>query len=56
MREEAYRIFVTDSLNALGAKFGFEFTHRYADLVHVAPKVKDDTPEEIIARIRKKLG
>ena len=55
MREETYRIFVTDFINGISESFGGQTTFRYADLLHVSPKVKEDTPEEIITNIRRKL-
>lgn len=50
-RDEAYRIYVTDALKAIGG-----FNKRYYDLINYEPpKEETRTPEEIIANIRRKL-
>ena len=51
LREDAYRIYVTDALKALGG-----FDTRYFDLIEMKPTIEETrTPEEIIERIRSKL-
>ena len=51
LREDAYRIYVTDALKAIGG-----FDSRYFDIINQKPTLKETrTPEEIIEQIRSKL-
>ncbi len=51
LREDAYRIYVTDALKGLGG-----FDKRYVDLIDIKPQIEETrTAEEIIESIRGKL-
>ena len=52
-RDMAYRIYITDSLKAIGG-----FSARYIDLIDKGnnSSAKEEDPEAIIERLKKKLG
>lgn len=60
--EKAYRFYISDVgyqlVNAFGKVFGSKdelIRKRFAEIIEPPKEVKEETEEEIIARIRKKL-
>ena len=60
---EIYKTYVTDALQAIANMYskahggsGDVVTQRYFDLIHPAKPKKEETAEDIIERIKRKLG
>ncbi len=54
--ERGYRFYLTDALYAIAnRRMGLMVTKQYRDMINPQPEIEED-PEEIIERIRAKLG
>ena len=61
--EEMYRVYITDSIQAITNMYhkahggnGEAVVKRYYDIIHPSEPKKEETADDIIDRIKKKLG